>query len=84
MFPLLALVIDATEVLMLRVEKIASGGPEAVDELRLIHVENLTLVFNTGATILSGSDPFDVFDRMRENVALNRVRLRRSTIRIVK
>ncbi len=84
MFSLFALAIEANEVVMLRLMKIASGGPDAVDELRLMYIEKLTTAFNAGAKILSGGNPFDVFDRMRENVALNRVRLRRSAIRIVK
>jgi hypothetical protein len=72
---LLSLAIDAHDVVALRILKLASGGADAIDELRLMYSEKMLFAVTASTGLLSGDTIFDVVDQISERVARNRIRL---------
>jgi hypothetical protein len=74
-FPVLLLALESTEVVGLRVAKLAGGGADAQDEAHLIVREKVDAVFEVNARLLTGATAFYVINRFREQVAANARRL---------
>jgi hypothetical protein len=69
------LALEASEVIHLRLMKLAGGGWDAIDEVNLMVSEKLNAAIEAGGTILVGGSASAVVDRYREHVAANSKRL---------
>jgi hypothetical protein len=76
-FTVVSLTLESSEVIGLRVAKLARGGIDARDEAHLIVSEKVNAVFETSARLISGATLIDVIERFREQVAANARRLSR-------
>lgn len=74
-FTVVSLALESSEVIGLRVARLARGGDEAQHEAHLIVREKVEAVFETGARLVSGATLIDVIERFREQVAANARRL---------
>jgi len=71
----LLLALESSEVIGLRVAKLAGGGVDAQHEAHLIVSEKVDAVFEVGARLMSGATAINVINRFREQVAANARRL---------
>lgn len=69
------LALELSEVIGLRIAKLAAGGIDAQHEARLIVREKVGAVFEVGISLLSGKTATNVIDRFRDQVAANARRL---------
>ena len=74
-FTVVSLALESSEVIGLRVARLARGGSEAQHEAHLIVSEKVEAVFEVVATLMSGATAAHVVDRFREQVAANARRL---------
>ncbi len=73
--PVLLLALESTEVIGLRVARLAGGGVDAQHEACLIVSEKIDAVIEVGARLMSGATAINVINRFREQVAANARRL---------
>jgi hypothetical protein len=69
------LALESSEVIGLRVAKLAAGDLDAQHESRLIVSEKVDAVFEVGISLLSGATATNVVNRFRKQVAANAMRL---------
>jgi hypothetical protein len=69
------LALESSEVVGLRVAKIASGDAEAHREVHLMVSEKVDAIFEAGARLMSGATATHVIDHFRERVTANARRL---------
>jgi hypothetical protein len=74
-FPVILLVLESSEVVGLRVMKLAGGGVDAQHEARLMVNEKIDAAVEVGARLLCGGTAINVINRFREHVAANAERL---------
>jgi hypothetical protein len=74
-FTLWSLAMESSEVIGLRVVKLAGGGVDAHREAHLIVSEKVDAIFEASARLILGATPIDVAERFREQVAANARRL---------
>lgn len=74
-FTVVSLALESSEVIGLRVARLARGGSEAQHEAHLILSEKMGAVFEIAATLLSGATAAHVVDRIRDQVTANARRL---------
>ena len=74
-FPVILLALESSEVIGLRIAKLAGGGIDAQHEARLMVVEKIDAVVEVGTRILCGATTINVINRFREHVAANAKRL---------
>lgn len=72
-FTLLAF--ESTSVVKLRLEKVARGGPQALDEIRLMFAEKAHAASEATSGLMMGGTPAGLVARYRFHVAENRARL---------
>jgi hypothetical protein len=71
----LLLALESSEVIGLRVAKLAGGGVDAQHKPHLIVSEKVDAVFEVSARLMSGATVINVISRFREQVAANAKRL---------
>src|SRR5947207_2900594 len=71
----LLLALGSSEVIGLRVAKLAGGGVGARHEAHLIVSEKVDAVFEVSARLMFGATAINVINRFREQVAANARRL---------
>ena len=69
------LALESTEVIGLRVAKLARGGVDAQNEAHLLMDEKVVAVFDAGMRLVCGATISHVIDGFRERVAANALRL---------
>jgi hypothetical protein len=69
------LALESSEVIGLRVAKLARGGVDAQNEADLLVNEKIFAVFDAGVRLVCGATSGDVIGRFREQVAANTLRL---------
>ena len=69
------LALESSEVIGLRVAKLAGGGLDAQHEAHLMVSEKIDAVVEVGARLLCGATAVNVIDRLQEQVAANAERL---------
>jgi len=69
------LALESSEVIGLRVAKLARGGVDAQNEAHLLVNEKIVAVFDSSMRLVCGASTSDVIDRFREQVAANALRL---------
>ena len=69
------LALESSEVVGLRVAKLARGGVDAQTEAHLLVNEKISAVFDSSMRLVCGATTGDVIDRFREKVAANILRL---------
>jgi hypothetical protein len=69
------LALQSSEVIGLRVAKIARGGADAQNEAHLLVNEKIVAVFDAGMRLMCGATTSHVIDGFREQVAANVLRL---------
>jgi hypothetical protein len=74
-FTVILLALESSEVIGLRVTKLAGGGVDAQRETHLMVSEKIGAVVEAGARLLCGATAVNVIDRFREQVAANAERL---------
>ena len=74
-FSVTLLALESSEVIGLRVAKLAGGGVDAQHETHLMVSEKIDAVVEVGAGVLSGATSVNLINRFRERVAANAERL---------
>ena len=74
-FSVALLALESSEVIGLRVAKLADGGVDAQHEAHLMVSEKIDAVIEVGARLLCGATALNVINRFREQVAANEERL---------
>ncbi len=69
------LALESSEVIGLRVAKLAQGGADAENEAHLLVNEKIVAVFDVGIRLVCGATTSHVIDGFREQVAANALRL---------
>jgi hypothetical protein len=69
------LALESSEVIGLRVAKLARGGVDAQNEAHLLVNEKIVAVFDSSMRLVCGATTSHVIDRFREQVAANVLRL---------
>ncbi len=69
------LALESSEVIGLRVAKLAAGDISAQHEARLIVTEKVSAVFEVGTSLLLGVTATNVINQFRDQVAANARRL---------
>ena len=69
------LALESSEVIGLRVAKLARGGVDAQNEAHLLIDEKVVAVFDAGMRLVCGSTISHVIDGFRKQVAANALRL---------
>jgi hypothetical protein len=69
------LALESSEVIGLRVAKLAHGGFDAQNEAHLLVNEKIVAVFDVSIRLVCGATTGHVIDRVREQVAANVLRL---------
>jgi hypothetical protein len=69
------LALESSEVIGLRVAKLAGGGVDAQHEAHLMVSEKIDAVVEVGVRFLYGASAVNVINRFREHVAVNAERL---------
>jgi hypothetical protein len=69
------LALESSEVVGLRIAKLAGGGVDAQHEAHLMMIEKIDAVVEIGETLLCGATAVYVTNRIRERVAANAERL---------
>jgi hypothetical protein len=75
LFTVILLALESSEVIGLRVAKLAGGGVDAQHEAHLMVSEKIDAVVEVGARLLCGATTINVISRFREQVAANAQRL---------
>jgi hypothetical protein len=70
------LVFEASDVMRLRMVRIASGGSEAFSEVHLMMTEKSWAAVEAVSSMMFGGTPMSVIERYREHVAANASRLK--------
>ncbi len=71
----MCLALELSEVIGLRVARLAGGGVDAQHEAHLIVSEKVDAVFEVAAKLISGATVINLISRFREQVAANAKRL---------
>jgi hypothetical protein len=71
----LLLALESTEVIGLRVAKLARGGVDAEREAQMLVNEKIAAAFDVGARLMCAETANHVIDSVREQVAANARRL---------
>lgn len=74
-YPAMMLAVEASNVIDLRLWKIARGGQEAATESHLMIKEKIDALFEAGSVLVDGGNPESVIDMYRKHVAANAARL---------
>ncbi len=74
-YPTLMLAVEASNVIDLRLWKIARGGADAVAESHLMVKEKVDALFEAGSVVAQGGGSAQVIDMYRKHVAANASRL---------
>ena len=74
-FTVTLLALESSEVIGLRVAKLAGGGVDAQHEAHLMVSEKIDAVVEVGVRFLYGASAVNVINRFREHVAVNAERL---------
>ena len=74
-FTVTLLALESSEVIGLRVAKLAGGGVDAQHEAHLMVSEKIDAVVEVGIRLLCGATAANVISRFREHVAANAERL---------
>ena len=69
------LALESSEVVRLRLARLAVGGESGVREAQLMFAEKVDAGFEAGANIYAGNTPQSVVERYRQHVANNARRL---------
>lgn len=69
------LAIEANDVIGLRMMKIISGGPDAMNEMQLMIREKIDASAEAATSLIFGQSPTAIVARVREHVANNQRRL---------
>jgi hypothetical protein len=69
--------LESGTVVGLRMLKLAGGGGDALNEMRLMIREKVDAAFESGANLMAGATAETVIDRYRQHVAANAARLSR-------
>lgn len=69
------LALESSEVIGLRVAKLAQGGADAQNEAHLLVNEKIIAVFDVSVRLVCGATTSQVIDRFREQVGANALRL---------
>ena len=69
------LALESSEVIGLRVAKLARGGVDAQNEAHLLMNEKIVAIFDTSLRLVCGATASHMIDRFREQVAANVLRL---------
>src|ERR1700688_4492522 len=75
-YPAMMLAVEASNVIDLRLWKIARGGQEAATESHLMVKEKINALFEAGSVLADGGNPATVIALYRKHVAANAARLR--------
>lgn len=73
------LALESSEVIGLRVAKLAQGGADAQNEAHLLVNEKVVAVFDVGMRLVCGATTSHVIDGFRKQVAANALRLSTDT-----
>ena len=74
-YPATMLVFEASNVIDLRLWKLARGGHGAAAESHLMVKEKIDALFEAGSVLADGGNPAAVIDMYRKHVAANAARL---------
>ena len=74
-FTVTLLALESSEVIGLRVAKLAGGGADAQREAHLMVSEKIDAIVDAGVRLLCGATAATVINRFREHVAANAERL---------
>jgi hypothetical protein len=74
-FTVSLLALESSQVIGLRVAKLARGGVDAQNEAHLLVNEKIAAVFDSSLRLVCGATTSHVIDRVREQVAANALRL---------
>lgn len=69
------LAVESSEVVRLRIARVAAGGDLGFREMQLMIAEKLDAGFEASASLCSGGTPASIVDRYRHHVAINAKRL---------
>jgi len=69
------LALEASDVMRLRMTRIAFGGGEAFSEVHLMMTEKIGAAVEALSSMMFGGTPLSVIERYREHVAVNAYRL---------
>ncbi len=69
------LAFEASDVMRLRMMRIAFGGGEAFSEVHLMTTEKIGAAIEALSSLMFGGTPMSVIERYREHVAANACRL---------
>jgi hypothetical protein len=69
------LLFESSNVIGLRLSKIAHGGGDAIYETQLMIVEKLAAAIEAGTSVMTGATAVEVTERYRGHVAANARRL---------
>lgn len=69
------LALEATDVMHLRMWRLAGGGRSALEEAQLMISEKLSAAVETLSSVMLGGTPISIIERYRELVAANAIRL---------
>ena len=72
-FTLLA--VESANVINLRLAKVAGGGPQALEEVRLMFAEKAQAASEAASGLMMGGTPSGMIARYRFHVAENKARL---------
>jgi hypothetical protein len=75
-YPAMMLAFEASNVIDLRLWKLARGGAEGIAEGRLMVEEKLDALFEAGSVLARGGSSGHVIDMYRKHVAANARRLK--------
>jgi hypothetical protein len=75
-YPALMLGLEASNVIDLRLRKLAHGGPEGAAESRLMVEEKVNALFEAGSVLARGGDSAEIIGMYRKHVAANSHRLK--------
>ncbi len=74
-YPALMLAVESNNVIDIRLRKIASGGVDAADEIRLMVSEKANAAIEAGSMLMRGENSIEVIAYYRKQVAANASRL---------
>lgn len=74
-YPAMMLAVEASNVIDMRIWKIARGGEEGATESSLMVDEKMQALFEAGSVLAGGGNPAQIIDMYRKLVAANAVRL---------
>ena len=69
--------LESGTVIGLRMLRLAGGGNDALNEMRLMIGEKVDAAFESGANLMAGATAETVINRYRQHVAANAARLSR-------